>query len=418
MNYRSKAVSKNGFTIIEILFSMTISFVALAAIYWGYTYIRSHQSVLDQVIITNTETSRWGARFVKMADASDISVQFSHLPIPSSRCEEGRPCVRKYDAQAQNFIDSYGGVPSIFKGQPLQFYRDQFGVLDNNIPMQFGMIQNTTMTYSRNYDVSQLGENHRLYATWPLIDESSLAFPVLTHTETQTLFQFEELTATSQPKGNTSLFFIKGAAPTAADVQALKESLIVIYNSYDPRHYVFQKIVDLKLCSADITYCQSLLNDAGTVKQLDATNSQQYVAIGLQNINDDRLKDLLPSLSAPTYWNRQNQNYFFPLQVNLYQPRNTDVDGSQPFDVRRWSHFNHTAQLPSQLLLRPVNLSSFKVVKKTVNQVSYNSLVRSDFRFNQPNLEFVEIEKLDKFMVYFARELGTSNFQVYMIQKN
>lgn len=420
---RSFRKSRKGYTIVELIVAALISGLILTGIFSAFLVLRKSGTILEESVRQGIDARSFGNRFIKVLNLASPSLGFLHLPISAKeKCLDTEPCIRAFDAGTGEFINY--AKPSIFnKIYPsgnAEFFRDDVGYLDDTLAPGFSSNNGEAkLTYSVPADKEELPQTDRLFATWPLVDTQSPAFPLLLKTKLPYIFRFKEATATSKPPSDWQILNAQGSGEVERDVKKLKNHLVVIFDAGQPQKYVVQYIKQIILCSASPAFCRrrKMLDHIPA----DGTDPKTEVAIQFSYLPDNNFAGLLTSNAvseAGGVWpGGQNVNYLFPLRVNVFDFSDINIGATvnnQNYDSRKWIHYNHTRSIPSNLVVLPVTLEFYRIEKMS-SDPSKKVLMRHEISGNQSLTSSIEIMDI-KGKILFERELGTSNFKVHIFE--
>lgn len=402
-----------GFTLIEAIISLCLSSIVLAGL--SYAFVKLQYSEKDgiQQHYETVDNSNMGTKFIELIERSGPSLHFIHLPVPVTGCLPKGPCIRELDLASKDFVSLRTSLLTKFEGKPFEFYRDHIALLKRDIPLNMGGDDDITITNTLATDlISKLPLEPELYATWPLADETSQPFPLLTSLNIPFLFQFEEVSGTSAPPVGASYLITKIQGPVvgSGDIGKLNSNLVVIYNAYDSRSYTVQVISEIRLCRDDLDFCQEEFNKNG----LSILPTAQHALIRLSPVSDSSIDGMVPAITGEdSSWPGQLVNQLFPAKANVSLLGDADLGESVEFDLRKWSHFNHAQQVSSNLILMPVSFHSYRIKNVQIRGEVRHQLVRQVYGNGGVAREFVEIDDV-KGPVIFARQLGSTSFRAFM----
>src|SRR5205823_3315153 len=97
------------------------------------------------------------------------------------------------------------------------------------------------------------------YVTWPILPgDTAHPFVILSRAKTADYFTFIDLFASSAPNPAAGGWALYQSSRAGADLKALKGSLVVVYNGYDPAQFTFQRVFDTLDCSKKTAQGDSL----------------------------------------------------------------------------------------------------------------------------------------------------------------
>jgi hypothetical protein len=418
-----RKINSNGYTIMELIVAASISGLILFGIFSSFLVLRKSGIILEGSVKQGVDARSFGNRFVKVLNLASPSLGFLHLPISAkANCLDTEPCIRTLEGGSGEFVNypNQSIFDKIFPSGSAEFFRDDVGFLDNNLIPGFSSNNGAAkLTYSVPVNREGIPQKDHLYATWPLVDTQSPAFPLMLKTKLPYIFRFKESTATSKPPSAWQILNAQGAGGTAFDVKKLKNQLVVIFDASQPQKFVVQYIKEFISCAASPSFCakQKTIDHI----PLDSTDPNTEVAIQFSYLPDDNLAGLLTARTASVaggLWpGGQTVNYLFPLRLNVFDFSDINIGATinnQNYDNRKWIHYNHTRRIASNLVVLPVILEFYKIENMSSDS-SKKALMRYEVSGNQSATSTAEIVDI-KGKIVFEREIGTSNFRVHIFE--
>lgn len=405
MNLRT--LDQRGYSIVEVIFASLIAGMVVLFLASQATLISSKNMNLGEVA-SSTDTGSMGIRFSLLVEFADASYHFAHLPIPVGCAAEDKPCVRVLDSGTNEFKEAGGQFINRSNASFVEFYRDDVGEVKND--HKLFAPEGTEILYSSTPALDIAGQKSDVYVTWPLANETSAPFPIVHRVGGATYFGFDGALATSNPKGDHTLLTAYGVDPSAGDLSNLMlGQLVVLYNNSDLKQFSFMKIAAIKRCSATDVFCKELVPAGYAI-------TDNHYAVQMTAISDAEMQGLIPSAaqigsSAAGNWRgATGSQYFFPTGfTTLYKAGDADLVGD--LDIRKWTHFYHANNLRGEILVTPVKLTSYRLVKNLTNDGTYK-LVQKTFGQGNENV-YVEIDRVTGPIV-IARKLGSKTISIFI----
>ncbi len=382
---------------IELVFALIITGIVILLLSGQMSFISKKKKEI-QGISDVTDKGGYGVRFSLLIEYATPSAYFSHFPV-SVACEtESSPCVRKFDQKQNNFVPAKDSFANSNSASAVQFYRDDVGVIYNNIKGIYGATTTET-SYSRPLDLSRQKED--VYVTWPLVDDKSKPFVIMHSQGISAVFSFDPTLASSRVTSEYLLMTGKGFE--ASEMSNFANQLVVVYNDKNIRHFLIQKIVDIRSCQVDSELC-------GKLVPANYKLNKDHYALKFKEVEKSDLGDFPLSVDSNA-WRGSKDITFFPTSfVTLFDPTSSDLNANM--DIRKWSHYNHVANIPGALMAMPVKLTAYRFVKNRDGK-SFD-LISTHYGGKVPN--FNELEKIHG-SVMFARKLGSNQISVYVSEE-
>lgn len=403
-----------GFSIAEMTL---VAGLVTVLILTGVTFIQmaiTKQKEAQNAAFDSVMTTLMGANFPKTIEASQVSQDFLNLPI-SRNCggNETVACLRYLDTATGTLSDpTPSQLPSSFQGNTFQFFRDHLGDLDPNLPVtkSDAQLSKAFYTYTTPSSTKNLPANHSVYATWPLTNATSEPFPILARINS-IKFLIPGFSATSSAiPGSWMYAQVRGGVATSSEINVLIGQPVIVYNPLSPQYYAIKVIQDVRLCSTNMSACQSLVPTG-----FGAAVVASDVRLELTDF-DSSLNQLLPN-PASIPWGSQNwmaistNERFFPdISPSINESSITFFLGGG-FDPRVLLHYFHASGIKGDVLLAPVALGSYRLTPASA--AGKFNLVRDMYlhgsAFNSKRTTVVE-EVAGP--IVFARKLGSSEMRM------
>lgn len=398
--------NQRGFSIVETIFAAVIAGIIVLFL-TGQISMMSSKSKELRAMSESTDRGSMGVRFSLLVEFAEASAYFSHLPVPVSCASEKAPCLRVLDPATGDFVSAGSQFANVGRVSFVEFFRDDVGEVKNDNKVFTKAGDDIYYSSTPPLDLSQ--QKKDVYVTWPLVDETSPAFPIMHRLGLTAYFSMDGALATSSPKDSYALLMANGLDPSEGDIaQATKGRLVILYNSNDVKHFSVMKIMDIKQCSETDPFCKTLV-PAGYVL------SGKNFAVKMSKVEASELRNFIPdytkvSNSAPSNWRDASDIYIFPTgSSTLYKAGDRDISSGE-IDIRTWTHFYHASSLKGEVIVLPVELTSYKLVKNQTDK-SYK-LVKETFGDAAGSYQ-VEIDKVTG-PIYLARKLGTKTVSAFV----
>lgn len=382
---------------IELVFALIITGIVILLLSGQMSFISKKKKEI-QSISDVTDKGGYGVRFSLLIEYATPSAYFSHSPVSIECKSESAPCVRKFDQKQNIFISAKDSFVNLNGISSVQFYRDDVGVISNNLKGIYGSAT-TEASYSRPLDLSRQKDD--VYVTWPLVDDSSKPFVIMHSQGISAVFSFDPTLASSRV--SSEYLVMTGKGFDASEKDNFLNQVVVIYNDKNIRHFLVQKIIDIRSCQDDGELC-------GKLVPANYKLNKDHYAIKFKEIEKNDLADFPLNFESDA-WRGAKDISFFPTNfVTLYDPTSSDLNAHM--DVRKWSHYNHTVNIPGALMAMPVKLTAYRFIKNKDGQ-SFD-LVSTHYGSKVPNV--IELEKVHG-SVMFARKLGSNQISVYVSEE-
>ncbi len=403
-----------GFSVLELTVGLTLfSVIAL-----GSTGLLKGAFKKSQTIQAAAVESRIykgpGQALIAAIEGADMALNFEHLPISASGCASAEsPCVRKLGADGLLTDSSLPGVGS------LEFFRDQEGALSGR--KIFDATDTTELKYNAPLTAEAVASADQQYATWPLIGgETTRPFVILHRGKISDYFTFIDSFATATPAAAAGSWALFSSSRPGADVAAVKGSLVVIYNGYDPEQFTFQRVEDTLDCSVKASTGDSICLQSIALKLIPTfTNKASLLdgktyGISLKPVTAAEMSGLLPASSGAfgSWWAQEGSFDLFPtLSMSIQDPSAADFHGDP--DVRKLAHFYHSKtfgaakdQPKGQMLVVPLTATAYRLAD--------GSLLARTFGEHLEKTILRDLPPTSK--IYFARRIGTQEVSLFQYQ--
>ncbi len=398
-----------GFSLVELIVAVGI-FAIVSVLVGQYASNFFKDKANLQSYIEQSNLASFGARFVNVSETADLGTIFLHLPVPTACSGKNTPCLQT--------IDGLSGELSPFTGGGLPTNMEFFGDVDASYISSLGNSIAPGANFDARYfinkpipgSLSKLA--NQVSVTWPLVDEKSVEFPVLSRSNSSVAFRFISTTASSTAaSGSYILTTLEKGSGSQNNLDQILGSPVVVYNPYVPQQFIVMWLSEATSCAANLSACQAQYpNNAITAQhvlvKLNEITSSQFTAFSPQLAN---YGPLINGTSGA--W-----TYLFPThQQNLFATNSfNSADLSAPVTIQKWSHFyDSNAMSPHDLFILPVRFSVYllKVLSKKPGNFTF---IRRDFSGKTSPVDITEISSL-KGSILFSRKIGTKvlKFTVY-----
>lgn len=399
--------NQRGYSVVEIIFAALIGGIVILFLSSQASLIASKGKELN-LVASSTDRGSMGVRFSLMVEFAEASYYFSHLPIPIACASEKSPCLRIIDPVENKFVSADGAFKNKTGESFVEFYRDDRGQVKNDHKLFTASGVDILYSSTPSLDLSE--QKKEVFVTWPLVDETSPPFPILHRLGVSMYFGLDGALATSAPTGEYVLLTAYGMESSAVDLsEQVQGRLVVLYNNADVKQFSVMRIVDVRKCVPNDSFCKGIVPATYTVKD-------GHYAVKLMAVSDVDLRGFVPtaaeigSVDAGNWRGASVNSYFFPTGFStLFKLNDGDLSGD--LDIRKWAHFYHANNLRGEMLVMPVELTSYRLVKGGISKGSYKLMQRSFGKGTQDGQ--VEIDDVTG-PIFIARKLGTKTISVYI----
>ena len=404
-----KKNNQNGFSLLELMIAVAVSSVVVGgAIYYLNSFEKS-KAAMVKGSENNMNVSTIGAIFEQVTERAGVSGAFMHLPIANSAqgsiCDDTTPCVRSWDATNKRFSANSAGFPLAYKS--IEFYRDSSAELtDMNYELPTTWTDGpVSMRTSESFIWSPASGTKDFYATWPLVDENSKAFPMMVSGGSNDYFT---LPSAQGDHDSTHPNFIQG---TKGDLtNALKDHYFVIYSGLNLKQYFIKKISTAIECTT--TNC----TDGNNI------STGHYYKVNFESISNGSLYNFFPVLSnvnSLNTWQNQNSFFYFPTQSFSLTGQIDDLNPQANVKPHTVVHFYTKTSQTRDLTIVPVEFAFFYLKKGAMVKNAQNILTQSYdliLRKYKTVDNFIETTLASSFVgkVYISRKIGTGTLNLIL----
>jgi hypothetical protein len=456
---------QRGLSIVEALVATALTGVILLGAGEAIHQFSKQSKKYSSKVFDDINNSMLTKNFSTVMQSASIATQFEHLPIPVTGCPQNSddtlqvPCLRQLDSNNRFVSIDFSSVKLLSDGtnpEKMEFFRDDDAAIVKTLA--WGNQSSAILQSTKPVILSDTAISSNYYATWPLVDETSSPFIVLSHGGSSLNFIFDSAThmsATNLISSDTPYsFFLSKQKIPAQDLERMSGSLILIYNAFNSQHYYFQLVgdhpLDCSILSSKKSQCipykywtegdgteSDKGNQLANARFTDLTLNHGYYeyAFKLKPVTDSGHfvsrylpeRNVLSAASNPSInWNIQsNRDFFlFLTQVpSIYESSNIDyqsISGSpnQSMDLRYWDHYYTMTGNSSdtQLSAMPVTAQSYFLKKSPLKTGTSSKFDLMMTTFNENSDSEIVIMPQVPGKVVFARKLGTSDFTIFLYQ--
>ena len=462
------ARSSSGFTLVELLVAVAASGIIMYGI-TNWTYNQAKNSTnMKRKSVAQSQSKMFSTQMVPIFESANIAAQFEHLPVhvdatcaPSFPPNHATtyPCVQQLvGGQFQTLAAA--DVTKITGGAngAIEFFRDANPLMQAlnvwDVPNPNPALSTTGVVWgSQPLTLNTSILSGQYYATWPLIDDKSPPFTIMRSTASPIYYTYNPGTANYTPSDPAAAVSIVG-------------SLVLIYNSWYPNHFMIQKVTAISgiapytITTAPVTAADTLYTATHTTNPPGVApgTAQAYVAVesaaGLNFL--PALPDnpgAIPPNSMEWYSANIKQGgsrYLFPTDhFTLYKTVPAITLATLPSIANTTPGASFYPSLvgppivpPSpapQIVLIPIDLSSYYLQYDSNNFYCQNNLAKAYNHQPAPALGSTPeqlcpwqlkmltypgtaagnaITVVDRVIgpVYFARQLGGQTYNAFMFQ--
>lgn len=387
-----------AFTLVELLIVMASLGILIFVASSSYFLLIKNQRDLASDDI-NLEENRLATRLLNVLAQADISTYFANIPIPTRNCQNQGPCVLRFEFTDHKLQPLESQDYSIIGEEYIQLFSDKNEKIKSySIFNRLGFEEATFNSLER-IDLSQLPKNKIYLACWRLMDETSPPLIILKKARYSQILYFIESTGTSSPQSDWIL--VNSTHPfSPEDLDKIKLSYLLVFNSYDPRQFGIISAIDIKSCQQEMGFCQNLYPNA-------SFNEKSYV-FKIRNLKPEDFQHFPPTTSIPGWkkWVNSDVHPLIPSSWTIV--KSGDPDLSKPIDPRKLAHFYHAHNIVSQILLIPFEIYRYRIESSTNGSKRIISDLILQGNVIQSNMEAQEL----KGGINLCRQLGTLRLQI------
>lgn len=441
--------NQKGFTLVEIVVAVGIMGIVTYAGVSAYQYFMGQSKKELKKLDNISEFTLFAKDVAKLAEGAGISTYYLNFPITKScgQASQGSiattPCLQTLDSKEVFHPITSTDLPSNLNNPNnlcIQFYRDAFGSLkrkkafpgDNS--RKEDLLHNEAFTYD--FDKS-------VYATWPLVDESSKPFVVMKRrSDGLVLRTMDAPFSASNPSSQYAFFKAQGEL----NISQLEGYPFLIYGSLFVDQFMIHVAEDIVSCHENRAFCDSQAQTYNSCMKLaggPALNcpnpalapviaTENLYAIKFRPLNEVKRNQFFNGLSLNTLpancsesWDnvRQANFYLFPTSTMSIQP---PLDGGATgwddshitsfMNVKGQAHFYgfwNTSEIDEGLMTAvPIDIVSYYIAISGTAPNLQKDLMAKIYSEIQAVNPREKIRNL-KAPFYFARKLGTQELSIW-----
>ncbi|MGE4233347.1 MAG: type II secretion system protein [Bacteriovoracia bacterium] len=432
---------RRGFTLIEVLIVMLVSGIILYAAGVSLVQFSRQSKQLSEKVSKDVDMGKAAQLFTSVVESSGVGMEYSHLPTKvSTGCATTEPCVRKLDAGSGKFINI--SDPNQISASPpaaIEFFRDHdAGNYGTTIPSRDALTPDNplklvgTVPYTPVTNISSLD----IYATWPLLDETSPPITFLRGMNSDDYFMLNGRYLVSNPPPGGKVFFF--GSRSGIDLTKIIGQIVLVYNASAPQQHMFQIVsaaIDCSVGGSPNALCLAEANlylpnpewsYGATVDTAELSTNYMITLVPISSATTDRFRrKYMPANfggSMPSFWQNQDPaQYMLASNVfTLNDPTKANYFTPYPNDIRKIADYLFDeAGINPKISMIPVIATAYFLKKDA--STGKLSLMTSSFNNNSNVLlgttlgdpEFKVIEEVTD-QVVFARKLGTTDVKMFI----
>lgn len=414
--------SRAGFSLVELMVGVgLIGLVSLVMGQYAISFLKQRTSLIS--FIDKSNIGSFGSRIISIAENSEISELFIDLPVSSS-CSTATPipCLQTIEDPSGKLTPYSGGGSA-----HIEFYRDNLSTwykqpgATNSLSTNFdaGVMMNNPLQGNVN------GLMNTVSVTWPLVDENSTEFPMMSRSRSGYAFKFVNSTATSAAgavpctSADYALTSVERGLATSVNLSQYLSQLqgapVVVYNPYMPQQYIVRYIYDIQSCENSNPRCRL----ACGVSASTVISTNNFI-IRLGEIDDAQVARFAPGLKSYMATNAGSTlwSFIFPTTLTtIVASSSASASDLSTFAMQSWAHFyDANSMSPYNLFILPVQVSVY-FFRKTSTDGIY-SLKRRDFvgapTKDNATSRMIDVQEIASVngSVLFSRKLGSKTLRV------
>ncbi len=421
-------ITKNdGFSLLEVTIAVAISGIVVAgSVYFIGSFTKDSNKLTKSVAISLTKGTIAGT-FGQVAERAGVSAAFMHLPIKNnSNCSYTDPCVRSWSEATKKFSEGNDSFPLSY--DTIEFFRDSSGeLIESPVNATSSSFPNVYLKTSESFiwdPASALGREY--YVTWPLINETSKAFPLMVSLESADYFTILPdwiLSNSLAPKED----IIKGLNNTSVfddPEKTMKDRLYLIFSPTNLRSFFLRTISTVTACKN--SSCNALftaIKGSGTSLPSNLYTDHHYKVLFSPLAITSNLYNFFPRLdyiASSNTWRGQGDFFYFPTNnFSLIQNPLTHDDFKPDGDARLKGIGHFLGEVgSSNFVISPVGFAFFFLIKgemikrekSSVKDQSYQLVLRKYNTTTAFNDVVVASDIIGK--VYIVRKIGNGSLSI------